>query len=62
MHDDSASGKPNYWTIKNGEIYLSPKPDAEYSVELEYYKDPETIDSLADSVDKEFLIPVTVYV
>jgi hypothetical protein len=48
--------------MKNGEIYLSPKADAEYSVELEYYKDPETIDSLVDSVDKEFLIPVTLYV
>lgn len=62
MHDDSASWKPNYWTIKNGEIYLSPKPDAEYSVEIEYYKDPETIESLVDPVDKEFLIPVTLYV
>lgn len=62
MYDSTSNGKPDYWTIKNGTINLTPNSDWVYSVEIEYYKDPSIIDSLTDTIPKEFMIPATLYV
>lgn len=62
MYDSTASGKPYHWTIRGWEMYLYPTPDAAYNIILEYFKDPATISSLTDTVDKEFMIPVTLYI
>lgn len=61
LRSSTDTWKPSEYTIKNGWIYLYPTPDSSYSVELSYYRDPATLDSLTDEVDKEFVYPVTLY-
>ena len=44
--DDGGSGMPRYYSIVGEQFQFSPQPDAEYRVEITYFKDvPELSDS-----------------
>jgi hypothetical protein len=49
-----STGVPCYYTIKNDQIYLYPKPDGIYTTSFEYYSTPTVVTSLTDDVKKEF--------
>ena len=44
LYTDSATGQPKYYSIIGDEIQLYPAPDANYTIEITYYKKIITLD------------------
>lgn len=55
-----STGKPEFYTERNGLYYLYPVPDSAYVVEKEYYKVPDVINNMSTELPIP-LIPVLKY-
>jgi len=49
--DDDDTGEPEYYTVKEGSVYLRPIPDDEYDIKIDYWKECPEVDSDADTID-----------
>lgn len=47
-HLDRANAEPQYWTRVNDKLYLHPRPDKAYTIDLDYVKDPSALSADAD--------------
>lgn len=45
---ENESGVPRYWTVRDGNYYLFPKPDKTYTFDIRYQKIPTTLSADAD--------------
>jgi len=46
---DRDVGTPQYWTYQKGDLYLWPRPDKVYQVDINYIKDPPDLTADADT-------------
>lgn len=57
----TTSGTPQYFTIRNNQIFFYPTPSQEFDVVLEYHKNPAVLDSLTDTIDQPFVVMLIYY-
>ena len=54
-YGEDSSGEPAYYTIKNNQYFLYPTPQSNTSIIYEYYKYPDRITDLTETVNREFV-------
>lgn len=47
-HQDRVNSEPKYWTRVNDKLYLHPRPDRAYTIDLDYVKDPAALSADGD--------------
>lgn len=57
---DGSSGIPQIYTEKNGNYYVFPRPNADLTVDFDYYKVPDVVNSMTDEIAIP-LVPVLIY-